>query len=132
MEAATFERQKDNSDWEYLRERCGGGHADHGRDSIGACVVSASDESILVGRPYLGNDWTSEPPEPWMAEALCAEVGPDMFFPEKGGSTKDAKRVCAACDVRLQCLEYALKRDEHFGIWGGVSERDRRKMRGAA
>jgi WhiB family redox-sensing transcriptional regulator len=94
--------------------------------------VSHDGDSILVGKPYIGNEWSKEPPEPWMADALCAEVGPEIFFPEKGGSTRDAKRVCAACDVRQQCLEYALRRDEHFGIWGGVSERDRRKMRGAA
>ena len=65
--------------------------------------------------------------EAWRQNALCAETDPEAFFPEKGGSTRDAKRVCAGCPVRLQCLEFALDNDERFGIWGGLSERERRK-----
>ncbi|MCB4207968.1 WhiB family transcriptional regulator [Arthrobacter sp. UM1] len=65
----------------------------------------------------------------WQAEALCAQTDPEAFFPEKGGSTRDAKRVCAACAVRDECLEYALENDERFGIWGGLSERERRRVR---
>lgn len=65
----------------------------------------------------------------WQADALCAETDPEAFFPEKGGSTRDAKRICDSCDVRQQCLEYALQNDERFGIWGGLSERERRKLR---
>jgi WhiB family redox-sensing transcriptional regulator len=64
-----------------------------------------------------------------MADALCAQTNPDAFFPEKGGSTKSPKSVCASCDVVGQCLAYALANDERFGIWGGMSERDRRKLR---
>jgi hypothetical protein len=51
------------------------------------------------------------------------------FFPEKGGSTREAKRVCLSCDVRSECLEYALAHDERFGIWGGLSERERRRLK---
>lgn len=47
----------------------------------------------------------------------------------KGGSTREAKRVCLTCDVRGDCLEYALANDERFGIWGGMSERERRKLK---
>ncbi|GAA4373936.1 WhiB family transcriptional regulator [Paeniglutamicibacter cryotolerans] len=65
----------------------------------------------------------------WQSEALCAQTDPEAFFPEKGGSTKDAKRVCGACNVRSECLEYALTNDERFGIWGGLSERERRRLR---
>ncbi|MDP5227365.1 MULTISPECIES: WhiB family transcriptional regulator [Arthrobacter] len=65
----------------------------------------------------------------WQAESLCAQTDPEAFFPEKGGSTRDAKKVCAACTVRQQCLEYALSNDERFGIWGGLSERERRRLR---
>lgn len=65
----------------------------------------------------------------WQAEALCAQTDPEAFFPEKGGSTRDAKRVCQTCPVRTQCLEYALAHDERFGIWGGLSERERRKLK---
>lgn len=65
----------------------------------------------------------------WQADALCAQTDPEAFFPEKGGSTRDAKKVCAACTVRSECLEYALSNDERFGIWGGLSERERRRLR---
>jgi hypothetical protein len=50
-------------------------------------------------------------------------------FPEKGGSTASAKKVCFSCEVRQTCLEYALEHDERFGIWGGLSERQRRRLR---
>ena len=65
----------------------------------------------------------------WQADALCAQTDPEAFFPEKGGSTREAKRVCQSCDVRAECLEYALAHDERFGIWGGLSERERRKLK---
>jgi WhiB family redox-sensing transcriptional regulator len=65
----------------------------------------------------------------WQADALCAQTDPEAFFPEKGGSTRDAKKVCSSCTVRSECLEYALENDERFGIWGGLSERERRRLR---
>ncbi|MFC4243560.1 WhiB family transcriptional regulator [Gryllotalpicola reticulitermitis] len=65
----------------------------------------------------------------WQTDALCAQTDPEAFFPEKGGSTRDAKKICGTCEVRAQCLEYALQNDERFGIWGGLSERERRKLR---
>ena len=65
----------------------------------------------------------------WQERALCAQTDPEAFFPEKGGSTREAKRVCLTCDVRDDCLEYALMNDERFGIWGGLSERERRKLK---
>lgn len=65
----------------------------------------------------------------WQDQALCAQTDPEAFFPEKGGSTREAKRVCASCDVRSDCLEYALANDERFGIWGGMSERERRRLK---
>jgi len=70
------------------------------------------------------------PPElAWQERALCAQTDPEAFFPEKGGSTREAKRVCMACEVRAECLEYALGKDERFGIWGGLSERERRRVK---
>ena len=54
---------------------------------------------------------------------------PRGLFPEKGGSTREAKKVCLSCDVRVECLEYALGQDERFGIWGGLSERERRRLK---
>ncbi|MDF2992320.1 MAG: WhiB family transcriptional regulator [Microbacterium sp.] len=65
----------------------------------------------------------------WQTDALCAQTDPEAFFPEKGGSTRDAKRICTSCDVKSECLEYALQNDERFGIWGGLSERERRKLK---
>jgi WhiB family redox-sensing transcriptional regulator len=65
----------------------------------------------------------------WQERALCAQTDPEAFFPEKGGSTREAKRVCLACEVRTECLEYALANDERFGIWGGLSERERRRVK---
>ena len=53
----------------------------------------------------------------WQERALCAQTDPEAFFPEKGGSTREAKKVCLSCDVRSECLEYALGHDERFGIW---------------
>lgn len=64
----------------------------------------------------------------WHDDALCAETDPDMWFPEKGGSTKPAKRICGDCLVQAECLEYALEVKERFGIWGAASERDRRRI----
>jgi WhiB family redox-sensing transcriptional regulator len=65
----------------------------------------------------------------WQERALCAQTDPEAFFPEKGGSTREAKRICSGCEVRSECLEYALEHDERFGIWGGLSERERRRLK---
>ena len=65
----------------------------------------------------------------WQERALCAQTDPEAFFPEKGGSTREAKRICTTCAVRNECLEYALGNDERFGIWGGLSERERRRLK---
>jgi WhiB family redox-sensing transcriptional regulator len=68
------------------------------------------------------------PPE-WMAEGLCAQVDPELFYPDKGGSTREAKQVCAGCPVLAECLAYALVNGERFGVWGGTSERERRRIK---
>ncbi|MCG2620594.1 WhiB family transcriptional regulator [Arthrobacter sp. I2-34] len=81
--------------------------------------------AVWIGLPGLDDDGELS----WQADALCAQTDPEAFFPEKGGSTRDAKKVCGACTVRAQCLEYALANDERFGIWGGLSERERRRLR---
>jgi WhiB family redox-sensing transcriptional regulator len=84
-----------------------------------------------VTEPLPAPSWPAAPAgnESWRLDALCAETDPEAFFPEKGGSTREAKRVCVGCDVRSECLEYALSNDERFGIWGGLSERERRRIR---
>jgi len=61
--------------------------------------------------------------------AICAETDPEIFFPEKGGSSKLAKNICKqSCDLKDECLSYAMKNDEKFGIWGGLSRTERRKL----
>lgn len=65
-------------------------------------------------------------PEDWTVLALCAQVDGDLFFPEKGGSTREAKRICQGCEVREQCLAFAVEHQVRFGVWGGLSERERR------
>ena len=65
----------------------------------------------------------------WQERALCSQTDPEAFFPEKGGSTREAKKICTGCEVRGECLEYALEHDERFGIWGGLSERERRRLK---
>ena len=67
----------------------------------------------------------------WHDQANCLGVDPDLFFPERGASTREAKEVCRGCVVREDCLEYALSNGEKFGIWGGMSERERRRLRRA-
>lgn len=65
-----------------------------------------------------------------MAGALAVRSDrPRGVLPGEGGSTREAKRVCVGCEVRVECLEYALANDERFGIWGGLSERERRKLK---
>jgi WhiB family redox-sensing transcriptional regulator len=76
------------------------------------------------GDPHGGPDGRG-----WQDEANCLGVDPDLFFPERGASTREAKEVCRGCVVRLDCLEYALVNGEKFGIWGGLSERERRRLR---
>ena len=67
----------------------------------------------------------------WQDHANCLGVDPDLFFPERGASTREAKEVCRGCVVREDCLEYAIVNAEKFGIWGGLSERERRRIRRA-
>ncbi|MDA8285923.1 MAG: WhiB family transcriptional regulator [Actinomycetota bacterium] len=65
----------------------------------------------------------------WQRRANCMGVDPDLFFPDRGTSTREAKEVCRGCVVREECLEYAITHSEKFGIWGGLSERERRRIR---
>jgi WhiB family redox-sensing transcriptional regulator len=64
----------------------------------------------------------------WMLDALCAETDPEVFFPDRGAPNRDAKRVCAACSVRVECLEDALAKGERAGVRGGLSEMERRAL----
>lgn len=68
-------------------------------------------------------------PWTWWADALCAQTDPEAFYPPKGGTAAPAKAVCRECPVRAECLEFALTHDERFGVWGGLSERERRALK---
>src|SRR6266702_2808507 len=74
---------------------------------------------------------TPDPPE-WTLAAACQFTDPELFFPEKGGSTREAKQVRAGCPVTAECLAFALEHQERFGIYGGLSERERRRLPGQA
>jgi WhiB family transcriptional regulator, redox-sensing transcriptional regulator len=67
----------------------------------------------------------------WQDLAACVGTDPDAFFPEQGGNSRAAKRICMTCDVREECLQYALDNDE-AGVWGGMSEIARKRIRWAA
>lgn len=64
----------------------------------------------------------------WYDRAECSGVGPAQFFIERGASTAAAHALCQVCEVRLDCLDLALERGERFGMWGGFSVRERRRM----
>lgn len=74
--------------------------------------------------------WTTRPS--WFDEALCRGAGHHLFFPDQGDmhGARDARAICARCPVRSECLAHAMTFEEHFGIWGGTNERDRRRLRG--
>ena len=98
----------------------------HGQDAL--TMVGVYDAGFGTGfAPGFGGAGMEE--QSWHESALCAETDPEAFFPEKGGSTREAKKICTGCQVRSECLEYALSNDERFGIWGGLSERERRRLR---
>jgi len=71
----------------------------------------------------------SEKPLAWQRDALCPQTNPEAFFSDDAEVIAAAKKVCQACDVGAQCLAYALMNDEEFGIWGGKSERERRRLK---
>ena len=88
---------------------------------IAGLAADAADDDAIAGRSPQDLDWQDD--------GLCKESDPEAFFPEKGGSTREAKRICLGCEVKDACLEYALANDERFGIWGGLSERERRRIK---
>jgi len=69
--------------------------------------------------------------EPWMADGACRNHpdAPWLWFPHQGGDTDTPKAICAGCPVRQQCLTYALDTNQTYGVWGGTSERERRRIR---
>ncbi len=64
----------------------------------------------------------------WMDSGLCAQTDPELFFPDKGGSTKTSKGLCRKCPVIDPCLDFAMADENTLGVWGGTSTRDRMRM----
>jgi len=101
-------------------------------------IDDSEEEPIEFRGPYL-DDLTIMPPleyieyimkgSGWIEKAKCRGTDPDLFFPERGESTKEAKSVCRDCPIKRECLEYAVQGVEKFGIWGEMSERERRTVR---
>jgi WhiB family redox-sensing transcriptional regulator len=66
----------------------------------------------------------------WDNEASCQSVDPEVFFPERQGEAATmAKTICRGCPVRMQCLEFALSARLDYGVWGGMTEHERRSLR---
>lgn len=86
-------------------------------------LLKADDLIVLFGL---------DPDASWRGQGPCAQVDPEIFYPENGRTSKPAKKVCGGCPVRDRCLAYAIEHDERYGVWGGTSEHERRLMRRAA
>jgi len=65
----------------------------------------------------------------WQHEAACRGLSTELFFPARGEPLAPPQTVCAGCKVRAECFEHAVEARERFGIWGGTSERERRRIR---
>ena len=64
----------------------------------------------------------------WRNLGACRGLDPSVFFPETEEMAEEAKNICLTCDVRVACLEHALASREKVGIWGGTTERERRRI----
>jgi WhiB family redox-sensing transcriptional regulator len=102
-----------------------------GPGSVESTETTRGDEACdsSAARVTVDAIWPAHEVPAWQRSANCLGVDPDLFFPERGGSTREAKEVCRGCVVRQECLQYALDNSEKFGIWGGLSERERRRLR---
>lgn len=86
--------------------------------------------SVDVNRPYLIEIRLPA----WYDDAVCSQTDPESFYPYMGvkgvNHIQTAKRVCSGCPVRLQCLQHALDEDEQYGIWGGMTRYERKRLAG--
>lgn len=84
----------------------------------------------VVGSSFASTELTSADTDgDWRGRALCAQADPEAFFPTLGDSAQPARRICAGCPVRQECLDFALAQNEEFGVWGGMSTRERQRLR---
>jgi WhiB family redox-sensing transcriptional regulator len=75
-----------------------------------------------------GRQQPPETDEQWRDQAACLGLDPMVFYPTSDDEEAEAKAVCEGCTVRVECLEYAIGRREKDGVWGGATERDRRRI----
>lgn len=94
--------------------------ADNTQRTVSRPIVDFT--TVIAATPVPAEDYD------WRKDGLCAQTDPEAFFPEIGGSSVPAKRICNTCEVSEQCLAYALMNDEKFGIWGGLSPQERRRL----
>ena len=103
-------------------------------DSMTAVVTH-----LYGGTPY-APDSTRGPDDDWRARGLCrTHPEPDLWYPDKGGDSRPSKRICngdeangiPACPVKAECLRDALEKDDAFGVYGGLSARQRRPLQRA-
>lgn len=73
--------------------------------------------------------WDGDGPGAWLADGMCAQTDPEIFHPTKGRANSTAKKICAACPVLRACRDYAINNSRVSGIWGGMSDLERRKAR---
>ncbi len=96
-------------------------------------MTASTDRSANSATSWTGDASLIEP-EPWMQDAMCAQVDPEIFFPPVGdhGSTNAARKVCGGCDVAAECLAFALRTEQRHGIWGGLTRSQSAALRRAS
>jgi WhiB family redox-sensing transcriptional regulator len=99
-------------------------HTCYGFHQANGSLATFSRLAELPAAPALDLDW--------MAQASCAQIGGDGWFPDKGNSPRDALRICAGCPVRETCLEHALAAGYRQGVWGGLTPTQRRQLQAGA
>ena len=65
----------------------------------------------------------------WTEQSACKDIDKSVFFPSTYGGVKKAKAICATCPVSAECLQYATDNDLNYGVWGGLGEGDRERLR---
>jgi len=64
----------------------------------------------------------------WKTQAACYDADPDIFFPDIGENIREAREICSRCHVQEQCLDYAMRNHIEFGVWGGLSVKERERF----
>ncbi len=82
----------------------------------------------MLGKKLEKYDTSEAGAEVWMKDGLCKDLDPDIFFPSDGAGVEVARKICRKCVVKEHCLEYALDNRIDHGVWGGSSERERRRI----